>query len=235
RELAGDLDAVYAHHRERGMDEADAQRRAEQSVLGTTHVIRRLSRLHRRSWRGWSESMAARLSSGIELLMLGLGVVPILAAAALFAVRSAAGPIAWLTSLVGIGIAAGIALGVIRTMRGQEVPSGLLEALLVCGVVACALGLLGAAYGLHATFASLAAGTLSSSSHVADLTGPLVREGSVLVLGLLLALAALFAWFLLLGREAARLSAEVEALLGPEEPIRAGGANVIPLETGRSA
>lgn len=46
RELAGDLDAVYAHHRERGLGEAEAQRRAEETVLGTTQVIRRLARLH---------------------------------------------------------------------------------------------------------------------------------------------------------------------------------------------
>lgn len=231
RELAGDLDAVYAHHRERGLGEAEAQRRAEETVLGTTQVIRRLARLHRRSWRGWSESMAARLTVGADLVMLVLGVVPVLVAG-VFAARTAGGPLAWIEWVVGGVIGVTIATGVLRTARGQKLSQEFLETLLVCAALAIGVGLLTAAYGLHAAFSAIAAG-----GRATPLLEParLARDGSVLVQGLLFGLAALFAWFLLLGRETARLSAEVDALLGPEESGPARDADVIPLTHGRSA
>ncbi|MHB1167806.1 MAG: hypothetical protein ACYC28_00825 [Longimicrobiales bacterium] len=233
QELAADLDAVYEHHRTRGMDDGEARQRAEESVLGSADVVRRLARLHRRSWRGWSESMATRLTGGVDLLMLVLGVVPVLLAAAVLVVRAglqSSGPLVWATGVAGLLIVVAIAASIRRAARGLALRSALLETLPVAGAAAFALGGLGLALGLHAT------SQVFASSHAADaaaLATRLVRDGTVTAAGLLLAIAALFSWFLLLGREAARLADEVDALLGAEpEPH---SPTVIPFTTGRTA
>lgn len=51
-------------------------------MLGSSEVIRRLGRLHMSPWRGWPQQLSARLTGGLELLLLFVGVVPVLAAVA---------------------------------------------------------------------------------------------------------------------------------------------------------
>ena len=95
--------------------------------------------------------------------------------------------------------------------------------------------------GLPALVFTALAGTMAMMAFVA-VVGPVVRllglaewhAGlAVTAAGLLLSIAALFSWFLLLGREAARLADEVDALLGAEpEPH---SPTVIPFTTGRTA
>ena len=236
QEMAADLDAVYAHYRARGVEEAEAQQRAEESVLGTADVVRRLARLHRHSWRVWSESMANRLSSGVDLLMLLLGVGPVLAAAAVLSVRTAAvsgGTLGWVTSAAGILIVVALCTSIMRAARHRDVSSAVLESLAVAGTAAFALGVLAVAFGLHATAATLASGPLTLPD-VATLSARMMRYGTLAAVGLLLAIAALFAWFLLLGRQAARLAREVDALLGGAD-LPEPRSTVIPLNPGRSA
>ena len=236
QEMAADLDAVYAHHRARGVEEAEAQQRAEESVLGNADVVRRLARLHRHSWRVWSESMANRLSGGVDLLMLLLGVGPVLAAAAVLSVRTAAGSggtLAWVTSAVSIVIVVALCVSIMRAARHRDVSSALLESLAVAGTAAFALGVLAVAFGLHATSAALASGPLTPPD-AAALSARVMQYGTLAAVGLLLAIAALFAWFLLLGRQAERLALEVDALLGGAD-LPEPRPTVIPLNPGRSA
>jgi len=236
QEMAADLDAVYAHHRARGVEAAEAQQRAEESVLGNADVVRRLARLHRHSWRVWSESMANRLSGGVDLLMLLLGVGPVLAAAAVLSVRTAAGSggtLAWVTSAVGMLLVVALCVSIMRAARHRDVSSALLESLVVACTASFAVGILAVAFGLQATAAALASGPLTPPD-AAALSARVMRYGTLAAIGLLLTIAALFAWFLLLGRQAARLAREVDALLGGAD-LPEPRPTVIPLNPGRSA
>lgn len=236
RELAADLEALYAHHRERGVDERAAQRMAEDAVLGSAEVVRRLARLHRHTWRGWSESLGAQLAGGAPLVMLLLGVVPMLAAAAVLAARAqltTGAPIVWGMAVVGLVMIATIGRSAVLVLARSDASAGVLALLPVLAAMAGALGVLAVLLGLHATLSAVA-------SAPGPVPGALLAERlgaafSVAATGLLLAIAGGFAWFILLGRMAAQLAREVDALLGDDVPGRRDGARVLQLDRGRSA
>lgn len=236
RELAADLEALYAHHRQRGVDERAAQRMAEDAVLGSAEVVRRLARLHRHTWRGWSESLGAQLAGGAPLVMLLLGVVPMLAAAAVLAAQAqmtTGGPIVWGMAAVGLVMVVTIGRSAVLLLARSDASARVLALLPVLAAMAGALGVLAASLGLHATLSALA-------SAPGAVPGALLAERlggafSVAATGVLLAIAGGFAWFVLLGRMAAQVAREVDALLGGDGSGPGGGATVLQLDRGRLA
>lgn len=234
-EMAADLEAVFEHHRSRGLSDADAASRAEETVLGSSEVIRRLSRLHRNPWRGWPEAVGARLGGAPALALMAAGVLPVVALAGAVAAWSLSGgmsPLAWV--VVGVGaLMSGVAgREAARLARGRPIRSGRLPALLVLSALAAALGVLALALAVHSVGLEVAG---SAGAGQAVLAARVARDGATLLLGLLLGITGIVAWFVLLSREARRASRELDALLmggAPDTPApgrEPGSGSIIPL------
>jgi len=232
-EMAGDLEAAFEHHRGLGIAEGEAERLAEEAVVGSTEVVRRLVRLHRQSWLGWSERVGERLSGGADLALLLLAVVPMYLLAGVATVRTVAfsgSALAWLVLVAGLAVGSLIAVEAGRILGGGRGAGRHLPLLLTFSAVAPALGLLAAALEMHSAAGALAGGVHEAATQVALVEG-IGRAGALLLAGLLVGLAGALSWFILLNRDAVRVRREVDALLddpGQRRPtVRTDG--VIPL------
>jgi hypothetical protein len=229
-EMAGELEAVYHHHRNGGASDAEAARRAEEMVLGSPEVVRRLSDIHRRSWRAWSEGIGSRLFRGADLALLLAAVAPVVLVSTVVAARSAAlhsGPLAVPLLVLALTITAVIALEAGRNLGGGRGGVAGLPSLLVLAALAPAFGLLAGTWTALSVSRTLAAKPV-------DMVGTeillRVEAGSALLLvGLLLGMAAALTWFVLLNHAGARAAREVDAMLGTAGPIAEPDGIVIPL------
>lgn len=217
-EMAADLEAVYEHHRSRGLGEADAARRAEETVLGSSEVIRRLGRLHASPWRSWSEEVGARLTGGLDLVLLATGVLPVVALAggvAVWAMAADPAPAVWAILGIGVVMTALVATETVRLLGGRAPRPRSLPTILVLAALAPAVGLLALTVGLHRAARDFPASAVAvSAGGQAELAAVAARDGAALLVGLLLGIGGLVAWFALLHREAQRAGREVDALLG---------------------
>lgn len=214
-EMAGDLEAVYEHHLAQGLSEAEAARRAESTVLGSSEVIRRLGGLHEDRLRGWAYGVATRLSSGIDLVLLAIGVLPILAlggAASIWALAEHASSYTWSILLVGLVMAVRIAGEAIRLLRGRPLRRDRLPSVLVLAAMVAAIGLLAPIAGFHGA----ATGPTGDGPTRAVLATIAVRDGATLLAGLLLGIGGLLGWFVLLERETRRGELELAALMAED-------------------
>ena len=231
-EMAADLDAAYEHHRRLGAGDGEAARRAEEAVLGSSEVVRRLSRLHHASWQGWLDGIGSRLTGGADLLLLLMGVLPMLVLAAAVAARTlttAAGVLAWILLAVGALIAGVMAL----ELRGRTAG---LPLLLVLSAVAPVLGLLAVTLGLHGAASQLAGGLPDTALRIELLT-QVARDGALLAVGLLLGIAGALSWFVLHTRAATSAIREVDAILaeGPPPVVGHEADDIVPLVRRRRA
>jgi len=239
-EMAADLEAAYEDHRRRGATEEEARERAEDAVLGSFEVIRRLSRLHRDSGSRWSQAIGSRLGRGVDLVILLAGVLPMLVLAAAVAGRS-------LTSvgvvLAGPFLAMGALIAALVVAEARRTRSGLragrrggLSLLLVTSAVAPALGLLALVLGLRDATSELALGAPDAAAQI-ELMAQVGSSGSLFAAGLLLGIAGALAWFVLRTRGLRTAEREVDDLLsrgsGPDAPLEADG--IIPLAQRRPA
>ena len=122
-EVASDLDAVFEHHRARGASEGEAMRRAEEAVLGSSEVLRRVSRLHQGPWRGVADAIAERVAGGIERILLVGGVLPAAllgVGVAGWALRAGESGVVWGLLAVGAGMAWVGIPGFVRLRRGRR-------------------------------------------------------------------------------------------------------------------
>jgi hypothetical protein len=212
-ELAADLDAVYGHHRARGVPEDEAARRAEATVLGSGEVIRRLGRLHGGSWRGWAEEVGPRLSGGLDLVVLAVGVLPVIGTAigaSVWVLVGRPSPSVLPILVVGALLLAVTGKEAVRLLRGRAPDRANLRTLVVLAAMAPALGLLAPVLGLRRALA----GVEGVAPDQAELAAILAQEGATLLAGLVLGVVGLLAWLVLLELEARRGSREVDALLG---------------------
>lgn len=239
-EMAADLESAYEHHRRRGLGEEEAARRAEEIVLGSPEVLRRLGRLHARSWRRWSEEVGSRLSGGADLLLLAVAVVPILvlagAATVPLLLASPANPVVW--ALLGIaggiavlGVSKGAGLG--RGASGPALRRGLPH-LLLLSAVAPALGLLGLTLGVQDVALTWGAAGTEASAPV-EAAAKIGRDAALLAVGLLLGIAGSLTWFTLMNRAALRDVRDVDALLegGARGLSHGERSSVVPLVRSR--
>ncbi len=239
-EMAADLEALFGHHRRRGASEEEAARRAEQTVLGSSDVIRRLGRLHQATWRGWSESVGARLSGGADLVLMAVGVAPMLLLAGFVAARvlvaHPATPVLWVLIAVGLILVGLVLTAVASLLRGGRAQSRWFPMLLVLSALAPALGVLALALGGHATMSALAIGTPDAATQV-SLAARVARDGAALLVGLLLGIAGALSWFVLQNRFSVQLVRDVDAMLedGPARDTVGGANGIVPLVRGRSA
>lgn len=214
-EMAADLEAVYEHQRRLGAGEEAAVRKAEEMILGSPEVMRRLGRIHARPWRVWSEAVGSSLSGGMDLLLLVVGVLPmavISGAVATLTLARGAGLIALTLGAVGAVITGSIAHHSLRLARGAPLRSSGLSLLLGLSILAPIAGLLVLVVGGYQTALALsAAGGAGALSMAA--VGRLAAAGSIFLFGLLLGLAGSLSWFILLSRSSARVVREVDAML----------------------
>jgi hypothetical protein len=237
-ELAADLESAFEHHVRRGATDSDAAAQAELLVLGSPDVARRLASVHRGRRSGWPEGIGARLGRGVDLLVLIVGVLPVLAFSAGVAARTltaSPSPLVWSLLLVGAALSVAIAVEAGRILGGGRGSTASLSWLPALGALAAALGLLAATTtGWSAARYLVAAGVTDDTTLVA-LTQVGVA-GALLLLGLLLAVAAMLSWFVLATRAAARARREVEAILTDDAPpAPPHGGDVVPLVPRRRA
>lgn len=237
-EMAADLEAVYEHHRRRGLAEEEAARRAEETVLGSPEVLRRLGRLHAGSWRRWSEEVGRRLTGGADLFLLVVAVLPMLALSAAAVVplvlATPANPLVWAMLAAGGGIVAltgSKVAGLRRGASGSALRRGL-SSLLLLSVVAPTLGLLALTLGAHDVGLTLGAAPPEASAPVAA-AEKIARDAALLVVGLLLGLAGALIWFVLMNRAARMEVREVDELLASGVSFLARGASESPVPLAR--
>lgn len=220
-EMAADLEAAYQHHRERGLTDDDAARRAEAAVLGSSEVIRRLARMHAGPWRGWAEEVAARWSGVFGLVLLAVGVLPVVAlggGVSVWASMVTRSSFAWLILLIGALMTALTATEVLRLLDDRPLRRPRLPTLLVLGAMAPALGLLAPVLGLQ----RVAMGLVGEPPEQSVLVATIVRDGATFLAGLLIGIGALLCWFVLVEMEARRAAREVRVLLAGEAPVSEG-------------
>lgn len=108
-EMASDLEALYEHYRARGVDEEEAVRRTEEKILASPEVLQHLIAVHTRGYQRWLSHAAGRMRLGFELLLFTLGVLPMLAIAALTVIARVNGIspplLLWTLFLIGVAIA----------------------------------------------------------------------------------------------------------------------------------
>lgn len=234
-ELAADLEAVYEHHLGRGAGEAEAARRAEEMVLGSPDLARRLGRVHRNAWQTWPHRVAA--PGGVDVLLLLAAVLPMVAVSAAVGVRGAAvsaGPFIWPLLAAGAVLALVTSVEAGRLLGGLPARPRTLTALPVIAFTAFALGLLAFALDARAMATAFAAGVTDPAAMVAQVER-FGRGGAVFLVGLHLAGAGVLSWFILVQRAAVRAVREVDAMLAPDgsPTVAARSTNVLPLRRRR--
>jgi hypothetical protein len=227
-EMAADLEALYERHRHEGAGEEDAVRRAEEMVLGSADVVRRLGRIHAGSWRAWSEGIGERLGRGADLALLVVAVAPVLLVSAVIALRAlatSAEPLAWPLILLAVAITTAIAWEVGRSVGGGRGGTAGLPSLLVLASLAPAFGTLAAALSVRSVAHSLVSPGVPVLD--AEMLTRFGTAGALLLAGLLLGIAAALTWFVLLNRAGTEAARQVDRILGGEVDI--GNSGIIPL------
>lgn len=235
-EMASDLDAVYEHHRSRGMDEITAAEEAERAVLGSAEVLRRLSRMHSTSWFASSNALGGRLAERANLLLLAGGVLPVLLLALqvlVSGVGSEPRAILWPFLISASVVLALIVHGFIAHLRGWVMPAERLSLLLALAVASPTGAFFFFIFALLRSVLTLARGSDVPAQIVIATT--IAHVGPALVLGLLVGLVGAITWFILLNRRSVQLTHEVEQILsGRHRPARSADPVVLPLVRRRS-
>jgi hypothetical protein len=213
-EMAADLESLYEHYRERGVEEDEAIRLAEARLLATPEVLQKLVSVHTTAYQRWLGRAARGFERGTDLLLFTLGVLPVLLLSSLVALRQVqdarGGAELWAVVACG-GVVAGVALWkayqllVVHERSVRRLHRGL-PVLLGAGVAGGLLGCIVFLLALHG-LATRAAG--AELHHVAD---RIAASGTVFALGLLLSIGAGLVWFVLAGR-IAKIEREESALL----------------------
>jgi len=228
-EMAADLEALYEQHRQGGASEEEAAQRAEEMVLGSADVVRRLSRIHGNSWRVWSEGIGERLGRGADLVLLTVAVAPILLVSTLVSYRTlatSAEPLAWPLIILAVAITGVAALESGRIVGGGRGGTAGLPLLLVLAALAPAFGMLAAT--LIAWSSARALAHPHSVVVDAEILARAGTAGALLLAGLLLGIAAALTWFVLLNRAGAEAARQVDLILD-DAAGGDSGSGIIPL------
>lgn len=229
-EMAADLEAVFEHHRGQGLDEAEAQRRAEEMLLGAPGLGSRLGRVHRHAARLWPHGRI--VPAPVDLLLLLVAVTPIAAgsvAVGLRAATSSTSLLVWPLLAVGLTMVVVASVEAGRLLGGAPPRAHSLSLLPALAAVAVGLGLLGFATEVRAMAMAFSASAADAASVVRQVER-FGEAGGLLLVGLLLGVAGSVAWFILLQRAASRVEREVDALLATDASAAAPDpSGVLPL------
>jgi hypothetical protein len=219
-EMAGDLEAVYAHHRAAGLSEVEAARLAEERVLATERTAARLREVHAQGGERWLYAFSGRLRNDLEPYLFAIAVLPmaVLAVAVQVPQFGAMGGNPWLWAILGCLVwLSATAVGKARQLFGRrsveraEMRAGLSQ-ILFLGAIAPAIGAVGALIHLHRLLIAL-----SQEAGPEEALLAMVEFGhhaALLGSSLILALIAGTIWLFLGGRVADLERAERILLLG---------------------
>lgn len=220
-EMASDLEALYAHYRERGLSEEEAARRAEEKVLASPEALHQLVTVHSTGYAALFARVAGRLQHGLALLLLLAGALPLVALGLVALVpqilAARTSPFVWTLALAGAAIAALTLLKLYQLMLRKEEDierrhRGLFF-LFFLALFTPALGLLGYLSSVYALAQRLARGTPPEQVVVAEW---IARESALFGVSILLGIGAGLAWFLFARRVAALERAESAHLLAAD-------------------
>lgn len=199
-EMAADLEDLYAAYRARGLDEAEALRRAETALGPSPEAVEALVLVHRPVWERLLARFSNRGRNRVErglLTALGLaGVVLGTGALARQGILNDASPFVW--PVIVLAAAAFAVAGAVffRLFVKQDHRGGTLKAGLLPLLVLAVGTVLTAAFGFLWEIFSLAQDAERAGAAPLDLLLPRLRRASeVLALGLTSGLAVVLGWF----------------------------------------
>jgi hypothetical protein len=206
-EMAADLEALYDHFRAQGIDEDEATRLTEERILASPEALRDLVAVHTTLYQRVAASAAGRLRWGFDLLLFATGVVPmiVLAAAAAATQLGSLGDAPLLAPILALAAAvAALSLGkafqlFVRRERSTARLYRGLPTLVWLGALGAALGTLGFFWSVHSLAIALATGAVPEPAQRVA-AEQVARDGTLCLLGLLLAFAAGLVWSVLVAR-----------------------------------
>lgn len=214
-EIASDLEDLFNHYMQQGLNEAEAAARAEEKVDMSDEALAELVRIHSES-RGWSDRIARRAQPFWERIALALIVLFFIASIAL---ESDARPFSHLTGFIWpllLIFAALVVFFIVQLARSpdHESPRRLHDNLatpLFLGAASLVVGFAGTGIELYRSFKRMAL----SPEHAATLFSKVVLGSTAtLSIALLVALAAGVVWFVLAGRAAKIEDQAAQAFMG---------------------
>lgn len=217
-EIAEDLESLAAEYRAAGMEEDEASARAQERLLVSPEAMRALVRLHTSGVERLISRLAAHLRTGFDALLFSAATLPFLLASALVVAgefRDAlADPLLWPLLFGALALLA-TAAGSVRAIRRRSRPPAAIRrvvfSLLPLAATIVAIGLFGFFWKVYAVTQRLGSG---SPADLTPVVAHLVTGASMLAFGLLLAIAAGFAYVLLVNRVARIERLECAALFG---------------------
>ena len=217
-EIAGDMEDLYRHHLEQGLEEARAEELAEDSFVVSDDALRHLVRIHESSHR-FSDRMAQQAGSWWEKGLLAvwvLGVLTLVAGVAsqedFFVVVS---PFLW----VLVGLAAVVFVFSLFKLRGLfskrppdigKLRSGLGVLLFLAGL---SLVVSVCGFFFHLRWYAFQTWEGGAEAVVRMFTTWTLAVSAMMIVGLLTAILAALMWFLLVNLVARVERREVDALL----------------------
>ncbi len=200
-EMAADLEGLFQHYLDEGLDEAEASHRAEDAFAVSDAALERLLAVHRPGLDRLSERLAVHLAGGWEKVFLGVLVTFAVLMALLPAVASGdflagASVFVWPVLVLNVG-----ALGIVvfklhqlvlrRSLDVRRLHAGL-SGLLFLAVASLAIGVDGFLIELFFCLRRFAAG-LSDAA----LGQWLIGVSSMMIVAMVAAILAALAWFVL--------------------------------------
>jgi hypothetical protein len=202
-EIASDLEELFNHYLQQGLNEEEAAARAEEKVDMSDEALAELVRIHSDA-RGWSDRIVRRTQPLWERVAMDLIVLFFVAALALGAgfnfVEQFNG---FIWPILGIFVALSVVF-VVQMFWFSDNPSPrrLRESLatpLFLGAASLVVGFAGTGIEFYLTMMRMA----RDANHAGPLFAKFVLEGTAtLAIALLVALAAGMAWFFLAGKVA---------------------------------
>ena len=235
-ELAGDLEALYATYRERGLEDEEARRRAVEWLAPSSEAVDRLRTVH----TPWIERLLRRLGSSargrVEIAAVGLFSLAAACAGVAAVIRAgllpAASPGVWAVAAVGAaGLGTAAARGYRLFVRGDAASPGVTHGLGVVPIAAAGAALAGLlSAGLRVTTGAAAAGKTAAGVPWSEIT----VGSAVATLGLSVALILALAWLVLrlrgdaVRRAVRRARAELGEPPGNDPPRYTDARDTIP-------
>ena len=217
-EMAGDLEDLYEHHRDQGLDEEEALQRAEEAFVASDEALKHLARIHETSG-GLTDRVTRQVGSWWEkiLLLIWLVAVILVAGAVITKVHFFViiSPFVW--PIVGLAVAAlAFTSWKLHQLFLRKPPdprsfrSGL-GVLLFAAAASLALAVCGFFY--HLRWYAMRAWEGGPEHLFGMFSAWTLAVSSLMIIGLLTAIFTALVWFLLAGLVARAENREAAALL----------------------
>ena len=215
-EMAGDLEDLYEHHRAQGLDERQAARRAEEAFAASDEALKHLARIHDASG-GLTDRVARQAGSWWEKALLVVWLLAVVAVAGavvtkvhFFVIIS---PFTW--PIVGLAAAAfAFTLWRLYTLKTAPDPRRLRSGLgFLLFLAAASLMLAVCGFFYHLRWYAFQTWQGAPETVFMMFGNWTLAISALMIVGLLTAILAALAWFLLVNLVARAENREADALL----------------------